>query len=338
MKTSVSIILICLILSIFGTAAGGLIIMLYNSCSTYIIGSQANLFSLSGFINGILVFYPVLMLFIPMFLVLVLIRHSSKDKLPGIITITILTALIWGLAVPFELSLSPIVPKFTGIKDSNTLSSGYFRKNDDKIFYFTDIDIEEKVSGLEITQGEGLSGRVIDGDKKITDFGFTRLDRNVVAKKIAEKRPVESVSLGFTDPLMKNSITIPYVLELSVDAFYRIIQYAATQYPKGIIAWLVFCSMILALNSVCAVCSCCSWRLGSAFYVVFATSVTIIFNVLFLRGFFAPLMVKIMDFSYNLEWLCQYFNVAGNLLITFIVVMNGIIAKLISSRNIQQEV
>ena len=132
MKTVLIELLAFALLLVFGTAAGGFVIMLFNSVSNFVVGLPLDLFSAQGFINGAIVFFPVLLLFVPLFLFLTLIRHPKYNKISGAIAIALLSLLAWVFATPVF---------FTAAKSQNVfykenpseLTAGYFRNINQKI-------------------------------------------------------------------------------------------------------------------------------------------------------------------------------------------------------------
>ena len=80
MKTVLIELLAFVLICVLGTAAGGFLIMLYHSVTSFVVGSQISIFNAQIFINGSIVFFPILLLFVPMFLFLTLVTTKSLER------------------------------------------------------------------------------------------------------------------------------------------------------------------------------------------------------------------------------------------------------------------
>ena len=102
MKTVLIELLAFVLICVLGTAVGGFIIMIYHSVTSFVAGAQLSLFDAQIFINGAIIFFPILLLFVPMFLFLSLVRHPRYNKVSGAITIAVLSLAAWIFAAPIS--------------------------------------------------------------------------------------------------------------------------------------------------------------------------------------------------------------------------------------------
>ena len=164
MKTVLIELLAFVLICVLGTAAGGFLIMLYHSVTSFVAGSQISLFDAQIFINGSIVFFPILLLFVPMFLYLTLIRHPRYNKIAGAITITLLSLAAWIFAAP--VSYKTVQQKSVVLEEKpSELTAGYFRTIDKRLYYFTFVS-GNFVNGIRINEDYFTSVRTSRSVKK----------------------------------------------------------------------------------------------------------------------------------------------------------------------------
>lgn len=231
--------------------------MIYLGCMNYVVGQPLSLFSFEAFRLGLDVSLPLVVIFIPMFLVLSFIRHSKKNKIIGISTVAVLTAISWFLGMPVFLKMESGKANSSIIKNER-LSAGYFRFADDTLYYFTNVDEENNAEGIAIKSASG-TGR--------QEFSVIHNEK----VKFAE-------SEYFSDILVKRVIEVPPLLTNCMMDLYNLSRACARAYSVSNSSWIFFCTFGLALIFVFCVSNVSQWRLINAFFVLAATSAVIKMN------------------------------------------------------------
>ena len=291
--------------------------MLYDTCANFIVGQPFGIFSLRAFVGGMLFFYPIFLLFVPMFLMLTLIRHSSRNKIAGMITISILSLAAWVFTVPVSFRISEQLPG--GPESSATLSGGYFRNIKNSSYYFTQV-VGNFVDGIRIDTSRFASEADInaDGAKTVT---------------ILNDRPLNfhRDEFGFADPLVGGALRFPKELSFLADGFFSMRQCANAARQSGIANWLRFSSVILALLSVGAILSASTWRLADALYVIFDTAVIIFLNYLFLNSYFDEALIQLKNLGGFFIFIYDNFQVIMNCLIVILLALIGTVKHIVHS-------
>ena len=272
MKTVLIELLAFVLLCVFGAAAGGFFIMIYHSVASFVVGSQLNVFSVQHFLVGAVIFFPIFLLFVPMFLFLTLVRHPSYNKVAGAVTIAVLSLATWIFAAPFFYKASQRQGTFLLNSNSAELTSGYFRKINGKLNYFT-LVTGNFVNGIRISDSY-FSSHSNSRAIKILDNNYMNFKRD---------------ELGFCDPLVGENLTPPPALSNFLKGTAAIHQKAYEACMAGTLEWLFFSSIMAALVAIGAVISASEWKLADAFYITFDTFATLTLNYFCFTDRAAPL-------------------------------------------------
>ncbi len=272
MKTVLIELLAFVLLCVFGAAAGGFFIMIYHSVASFVVGSQLNIFSVQHFLIGAVIFFPIFLLFVPMFLFLTLVRHSSYNKVAGAIAIVVLSLATWIFAAPLFYTASQEKGAALLNSSSENLTPGYFRKINGSLNYFT-LTTGNFVNGIRISDTY-FSSSSKDRSIKILDNNYMNFKRD---------------ELGFCDPLVGENLTPPPVLSNFLMGVADIQQKAFASCMAGPIQWLLFSSIMAALVAIAAVISASEWKLADAFYITFDTFAILTLNYFCFTGRFEPL-------------------------------------------------
>lgn len=306
MKTVLIELLAFSLICVFGTAAGGFFIMIFQSVTSFVAGSELNIFSAQLFVKGVIAFFPILLLFTPMFLLLTLVRHPKYNKVFGAISIAIFSLAAWIFLAPVaykaasEQSLS-----FDG--KPSQLTPGYFRTINDRLYYFT------------FVSGNYVSGIRFDGDhfsSSNSEKAIHILDSNYINFKRGE--------LGFSDPLIGETLALPKILKGFLSGVITVQQKASQASSSGIITWLFFSSIMAALVAIGAVISASEWKLADAFYIVFDTFVILTLNCFCLLGHLSPLQNALGNAGSIGHLISQNFQLAINCFIILVLILLGI--------------
>lgn len=282
--------------------------MVYFGCMNYVVGQPLSLVSFEAFRLGFDISFPLVVIFIPMFLILSFVRHSRKKRITGIITVSVLFAATWIFGVPAFLKYE------SGKADSSILqpqrlSSGYFRLSENTLYYFTNVDLENNTDGISINENS------IHADKN-----FSVIDNQKITIPESE---------NFSDILVKRVVEMPPLLKNFILDLYNLSTAAVSAFSESNLSWLYFCSMALALIFVFAVSNVSEWRLINAFFVLLATTAVIKLNCIcygisFYKnylGFLSPLDLKlksVFGFAGGMQSpLCVFVNII--LILIFVI-------------------
>lgn len=314
MKTFFSVLISYILLCIFGAILTSGLIMIYLGCMNYVVGQSLSLFSFEAFRVGLDISLPLVVIFIPMFLVLSLIRHSNKNKLIGIITVILLSVASWVFVMPAFLKIESGKAN-SSIVTQQRLSSGYFRFADGNLYYFTNVDAENKAEGIAI-KTETQNGKQ----------EFSVVHNEQVAFAEAD---------GFSDILVKRVVEMPPMLKNCIMDLQNLSYACVRAFSASSASWIFFCTFALALIFVFAVSDVSQWRLLNAFYVLVSTTVVIKLNCMcygisfyakylpFLTSLDAK-MSGVHGFNGAQSILCVFVNI----ILILIFVALGIIAKI----------
>ncbi len=310
MKTIISVIISYILLVIVGTLFFGTVIMLYQAATAFVVGTPLTLFSFRGMMNGMLVFFPVGSLFIPMFLFLMLIRHSRQSKIAGIITVAVISLLTWTFAVPASFEIAKAQNVFSE-KKARRLSPGFFREIDNAVYYFTSVDSRGYASGIEIKEND-VSSHVYSLEK--VHLFYDKQIGNSDTKK------------DFADPIIGNGLEVPVMLKHSMRLLGFIEEKAFESWNQGYFSWLMFISMIAAFIAVSGLIECSVWRLVNAFYVIIVTILILVINCLAFNNIFDSLIFRLTNVFPFLERFSNYVFVALNIFFVLVLTFVGILS------------
>jgi len=307
MKTCLNLIAGYLCIILLGTAFGALIIMLYNGATLLVAGAPLVVFSKTAFLRGVLLSFPVALSLSTMLLLFLLIRHSSKSRLAGIITISILTVVSWGVVYPVFIQFwnTKNINQIETVKTKSTLSSNYFREFDSKNFYYTSVDENGFADGFVIYND-------VDGEQKL---------------ELIKNQKVFQSDDGFSDSLVKNSLIIPRVLSKIFQTYPICEKEAFRAWSNGYLSWLGFASVGLALLFAFVFVDMSSWRLINVCMVCIFTLTIIATNTCCYLGLFNKLEQTLLSWKFipKLDYLV---SIVINLAFVIVLAVLGLISSL----------
>ena len=311
MKTVLIELLAFALICAFGTAAGGFLIMIYHSVTSLVAGADLTLFNAQSFINGAIAFFPILLLFVPMFLFLSLVRHPRYNKVSGALTIAVLSLAAWIFVAPISYKLGQ--SQSAGFDEQPpSLTAGYFRTINKRLYYFT-FATGNYVKGIRIDEG--------NSSNKKTDRSIKILDNNYIN--------VKRDSLGFSDPIIGEALTPPPILLNFLNGMTLIQKNASEACMAGKLEWLLFSSLMLALAAIGAIISASEWKLADAFYITFDTFAILTVNCFFFQGRFAPIVSAIESLGGFARIISGNFQCALNCAIIFALVVLGSVKSIV---------
>ncbi len=254
MKKTLDIILVYLGCLIAGIIVSSFLYLFYGNLLNYVAGAPAVAFSLGNLIKSSMFVSACILLFIcPIVSYYRVRRPAGFSQTLGYMIVVILT---WGVFFPGLSHIEKYVSAKYGI-ESNTaqLSAGYFRRVDNKIYYFTK-DFEPGDYGVP-----SASALVIDtsenGDVDYTTFrNYKFIDINKNAQP-------------FTEILVKQNfdssrITLPIDLRNLISKLRNCLNFK-------LYYLLYLISFVLVISSIYALSNFFNWKLLNAVLLFFVT-------------------------------------------------------------------
>lgn len=304
-----------LLMCVCGTIFGGLLFMLYNEITAYVIGAQMSYFLPDVFIDGILICFPPLLFFLPMFRLLSLVRHKTKKRLPTLATICVLSLAFWIFLVPVcEKAAHAWNSLFE--KTPSELTEGYFRKLDSDTYYLSAVR-NKYIDALKFENDDAMKNQV---ERKV--------------EIVKDRRMVfERDEYGFSDPLVGAVLQPSKIFAAFFQGLYSMEKSAFSACASGIKNWLLFSSIMVALLSVGALINASSWRLVSAFWILFTTILIIALNFLYMNFYFAPLTSQLDNMGNFFVLIKNNFQFIMNCVIAAILLIAGTLCTIFGKKN-----
>ena len=263
---------------IFFCFCASVLSMIYTLCQNLVAGQSLS-FDFNMFMEGFLLSAPVVFIFGAMMMTFFFIRHPCRSVLP-LICYCLLYVSSWLFIIPSVSKVNTTTYEtYIEAKTKDMPSAGYFRRNKDKIVYYSYVnELDNSVSGLCI------DSNLVENNV----YTFSSL-------KMSHKKT------AFTDSLIQNSIAMPPAISITVQKVLElslVLRKCAMQSFGSFHAfsyWLCFASMGLALLGVIGLRNVSEWRLVNMLIVAMATLAIIVSNIL---GYVNPVMVGI-EKSFN---------------------------------------
>lgn len=240
-KFSIKIIPVYFVALALAVFAGALLYMTYSACASLVAGQSFSPFSSTLFLQGIYRVFPAAFSLVPLFVVFYVIRRTEVSGL-SVPVFMVLHLLLWLFCVPFVKNTyeNARLKQRNDIQTFSPLSPGYFRESesDKYIFYYIRINSENIASGVCIDRTKP--------EDNVYTFSDIRLS---------------NAQEGFTDTLIKDTVEMPVTLRMCLSYLQAFTDAAYQQCSGGIVAWLLFSSITVAILSVFFLCNFSSWRL-----------------------------------------------------------------------------
>lgn len=315
MKKSLEMVLHFILILITALIVGMLVYIQYVAAENLVAGSSVD-FPKKLFLYGFFKNAPtVLLLMIPLMLIYK-VRHLANPVLTTL-TYFFLCLTVWLAILP----LTQIGEQafFGGEKISvskeNALTGGYFRKVNDKYFYF----IQDEDSESETAQVlEIFDGWNPDRFGNQTDISVGRTSSFANAA-----RP-------FKDTLIKQNLQSVSHRILKMISLYN--RSVVRSWENGYISWLCFCSLGFLMASAYSLIAVSTWRMVNVTYIIIVQAGAIVANtVYFFDSFFSTRLflnklfygADFSRFQYFQNRLIQLPLVAINLACGLLVIIVG---------------
>ena len=257
-KTSLKLIPAFLAIGIIGTVLGACLYMVYAACTFLIAGEALAVFSISLFLQGVFISFPVCMIVSAMLLTLYLIRHPALPVVP-LCMYAALVAVAWLVLIPLCTKFSQsYAQKQVQVTEQRAVSPGFFRHENGYLFYYSRVSYDKSVDGICVDSA--------NNDGKVYTF---------------EGLPLAQTKKNFSDSLIEETIAMPKLFMLLIQVSSILKKSGDAAWSAGHAWWLCFASFGLALLSVVGLRRVTSWRLLNTFVIIFATMGIIILNALY---------------------------------------------------------
>lgn len=287
MKKSFLLVLVFFVLFLIILLGTAFFAMIAENCMHMKVGEEFAFFNGAFFINCAIRYLPWCAVISLMMLVLYIIKH--KFSIPQfIVPYYILALLVWMLVIPASSFLYSSMQSDYPIPvpDSENLSAGYFRADEEYLTYVTESFDDE---------GETWRRKVFPGR---TNAGITGL---------------------YADSIIEESISIPFWGDYVYEKCMLLKRVCSSALEKGYFSYILFATMGFALSSVIFLCRFSTWRLVNAASVMFIFTLIIIVNV----HFYDTAIIAKMPF-FGTWWLPLVFNIVLCVLFMTIGIINWV--------------
>ena len=281
MKKALKLALIYLILLLSGTILGTLVYTLYLNLLEFITGNEVIFFSDGDLYKAFFyIFYCMLIVICP---VISYYRIRHPGGVLQFIVYIILCILTWFVIFPCFMQFNAFCnSRFSFETETEYLSSNYFRRIDDRVYYFTK-DFEETSYGMAET-----SAIIIDmNDDK--DIEFKTVTNFPSEEFIREARPFNEYQLKKI--FANDSSIIPL-------NFHTIIAMGTTAYRLGLPYLLTLFSFVLLLSSVYGLTNFFDWRLINAVMLFIFAACILTVNSLYYEPVFDAARQKLGSYGF----------------------------------------
>ncbi len=289
MKYPVKLTVLFLALCIGATLAATVFVMLTYDLSILVAGSDVRFFSADFFFRALFDIVPFVCVLSLMVLALYIIRHPAR-RLPLYLTYAGLCLLTWAVFLPLDIMGAfayEAEPYEAPVAED--LSSGYFREYAGNVYFYSR------------TFRTSQKDRAVYGEGALIDLTGLRgkAGELYTFSTAATVRPAN----GYTDTIFANATVMPPVVRKPVNA-YKVLQKAArASWSSGLISWIAFASIGLALFSVIFIRNVNSWRFLNASVVM--TSSLLVFTInamIYSHKILSDISLACADFFLSLDY------------------------------------
>ncbi len=308
MKKAFRLVLTYFLFLLIGTAIGMFFYYIYLHLQSSVAGQQAAFFRREDLLR--VLFYVLGCILIFICPVMVYARISNKGGIAHFITFIILSGITWAVLLPllghFENKIS-----YNSTDSSKMLSGGYFRENDDKVYYFTDNYNENPYLNTTAV--------VID----------TSTEGTVEIEKIKPSRDFKLFrdSAPYSDILLKK--TFGESDKQTLVSFSLIMDHAKNAFEKGWTFWLAFLSLGLLFTSLYGAADLFRWRLLNSGFLLIMTFGILVANTLYYHPVFTSFRRQYINNRGFFVFLAKYMDdpllVLVNVFFSLVFLIIGIV-------------
>lgn len=290
---------------------GELSYMVFYETTLLMAGSRIMLFDGGALLRGLTVVLPVTMLCSGAMLAVHRVRHSGGGFLSMLVYV-LLGIITWYALFPVFLLIIGKIDAAYGGANAQTervskLTGGYFREYGRDTVYFPQ-DFET----------ENMAAVYINGYEEASD---------AVSIKLISHKQMTDDAAPFRDILIKN--TVPGTANWVTEGFVHFMEHAKRAWSRGIISYLAFASLGVALFSVYALSFCSRWRLMGVVIMLSMYLGVLAFNALYASDALASVRAWSLSLPFggnDVVLMCV------NLSIAVLMVLLGALSSLIRAR------
>ena len=306
-KQGLKVIPLYIVTVVIGTVICAVAYSLYSLCTHMVAGAQVQIFNLKYFLDGVFIFSPAILILSGVLTCAYLIRHPPTSAFPTIVYM-IIYAVFWVILMPLNFRLAD---RFNLTQEEAAaspvqLSDGFFRESGQgHIYYYTSVSDKNVVDGVCIAPSDS---------QMVYTFSDIQLPG----------------ATDFSDPLIKQTVQMPEVLQVLSKWFNSFMVIARTSCTRGTFEWLCFASIGFALLSVVGLRQISKWRIIDLVLVVGVTAGILALNILgYTNSFMDPIKAKVDGMLPTIK---NPLLVLLNILICIICLCIGIIVSAKRSR------
>ena len=306
MRKALKLLLYFFIFFICGIGFGSVLYSLYLNILNTTTGNAFTVFSRDTFLKALFYIIPCVSIVICPFLAYVHIKH--KGSVIQLIFYIVLSALIWGLVIPFSLNFKQNLVSDITINQEK-LSAHYFRKVDDKVYYMT-YDLSDYRNSTVVELDTSQKGTV-----------------EITKMMEADAGALHQAAEPYRDVIIKSSFSLGN--NKLLPDFHFIVDFAEYNYRQNWHYWLGFLSLGLILCSVYAISGLFTWKLIDVGLITIITYLILFFNSKCISNPVIYSVVQKINASKLFAGLGKYiqepFIVCMNVIFALIFIITGII-------------
>lgn len=278
MKKALNLLFAYFVFLIGGIIAGTFVYNFYLNVIQYVTGNEIDLFNKADlFESFFFISYCTIFLICPI-VSYYRIRHPAG--ISQTIAYCIICVITWGLLLPGVYKIENIcTQKFQFVEHRTPLSSGYFRKVDNKIYYFT-----KDFQSSDYTRGE-TSTIIIDTSEN-GKVNFENVKDYDTAEFNRKAKPFREIMIKKT--FSEKTVSIP------ID-FNLIIMNAKKSMDGGLISFLFFLSISLIICSLYGLTNFFDWKLLNSVLLFFGVMLIFLINTSYYLPVFDAVKFKITN-------------------------------------------
>lgn len=312
MKKTLELLIAYIGICIVGIVFGTILYLLFTQGTFFVAGMSISGISLSACKTGVLLSFPIVLMFSSLFLIMFIIRHPMPFY--GICVCYILGAITWGVLFPFGIKMLQSLPNDVSPVTVSS-SSGYFREAKPYIYYFSESVLPDSNVGVRFKTGNISS-------------------LNNLQPEILQNGFVDFPPSQFSDCIAEEVLSPPFFVQRLLDVFL-LPQIIAKKFNSWA-DYLYVCSLGLALVLVGMFKDFSQWRLINILNSIVATFLILYVNLacLLKNSLFLKVLPKFDSFldSCNIKSLGISFIVVLNCLIALFFLVMGLIMMLMHRR------
>ncbi|MBO5137061.1 MAG: hypothetical protein J6B81_00995 [Spirochaetaceae bacterium] len=265
MKSFATQILAFLFICIGGAILGLSLCLLYIHATQIIAGQSVGYVPDGLPLVCLLYSCAVVAFFSCVFLINYTIRHPQK-KIPQLLAFCLVMLIAWGFVIPFCLNKADSLQQNIVMQEETALPSRkYFRPDTDGVFFYSNVSPDT----------ETADGIYIDTS------GFTGSKSGIIPLK---QVPInKDVALPFSDLLIRDTLQLPQIVKPILNGI-NVLCKNAVNATQGLLSWLIFSTMGLALGSLFGLRSVFRWRLLNCLSVLICFVGIISTNIAYYMG------------------------------------------------------